>query len=231
MSTACVGNLLARLAQVPDPRGRKGIRHPLSAMLAAVVSGLLCGVGNYTELVEWLHDLPIDFIHKLGFKRWPPKEDCFGDLLKALDTEALDGVLREWVLEYFPHARQELLAVLSVDGKCLCGSARALQKGVHLLSLVAHGSRAVVAQSRVDEKTNEHKGALELLERILLKDTVVVGDAAFCQRDLCEKILRAEGHYVLAVKENQPTLYRDISQEFEAADAAFSPLGSAATRA
>jgi len=61
MSTACVGNLLARLSQVPDPRGRKGIRHPLSAMLAAVVSGLLCGVGNYTELVEWLHDLPIDF--------------------------------------------------------------------------------------------------------------------------------------------------------------------------
>jgi hypothetical protein len=151
--------------------------------------------------------------------------------LKALDTEALDGVLREWVLEFFPHAQEELLAVLSVDGKCLCGSARALKKGVHLLSLVAHGSRAVVAQSRVDEKTNEHKGALELLERILLKDTVVVGDAAFCQRDLCEKILRAEGHYVLAVKENQPTLYRDISQEFEAADAAFSPLGPAATRA
>jgi len=25
-------------------------------MLAAVVSGLLCGVGNDTELVEWLHD-------------------------------------------------------------------------------------------------------------------------------------------------------------------------------
>ncbi len=93
----------------------------------------------------------------------------------------------------------------------------------------------MVAQSRVNEKTNEHKDALELLERILLKDTVVVGDAAFCQRDLCEKILRAEGHYVLAVKENQPTFYRDISQEFEAADAAptltkSGPLGPAATR-
>jgi hypothetical protein len=43
MSMACGGNLLTRLAQVPDPRGRKGRRHPLSAMLAAVVSSLLSG--------------------------------------------------------------------------------------------------------------------------------------------------------------------------------------------
>ncbi len=59
----------------------------------------------------------------------------------------------------------------------------------------------------------------------------MVADAAFCQRDLCEKLIAAEGHYVLAVKENQPALYREISQEFAAADAAFSPLGSAGTRA
>jgi len=55
-------------------------------MLAAIVSGLLCGVGNDTELVDWLHDLPIDFVHKMGFKRRPPKKDCFGNLLKAVDS-------------------------------------------------------------------------------------------------------------------------------------------------
>ncbi len=71
-----------------------------------------------------------------------------------LDTAALDRVLRAWVVELFPHAQEELLAVLSLDGKCLCGSARAFQKGVHLLALVAHGSRAVLAQGRVDAKTN-----------------------------------------------------------------------------
>jgi hypothetical protein len=224
MSTACAGSLLARLAQVPDPRGRKGRRHPLSAMLAAIVSGLLCGTTGYTGLIEWLQDLPVDFWHKLGFTRRPPKLDCFRDLLMKLDTEALDRVLREWVLEFFPHAQDELLAVLSLDGKTLCGSARVLKRGVHLLSLVVHGSGVVLAQSRVDEKTNEHKGALELLEKVLLKDVVIVGDAAFCHRDLCQQIVKEEGHYVLAVKENQLTLYREISLEFKAAKAAFSPL-------
>lgn len=224
MSTACAGSLLARLAQVPDPRGRKGRRHPLSALLAAIVSGLLSGISGYNGLVEWLHDLPVDFWHKLGFTRRPPKLDCFRDLLLALDVEVLNRVLREWTDECFPHARDELLEVLSLDGKTLRGSARVGKKGVHLLSFVLHGSGVVVAQGRVDQKTNEHKGALELLDQVLHKGVVIVGDAAFCHRDLCEKILRAEGHYVLAVKDNQPTLHREITQEFTAADAAFSPL-------
>jgi hypothetical protein len=205
MSMACGGNLLTRLAQVPDPRGRKGRRHPLSAMLAAVVSGLLSGVAGYDELVEWLQDLPVDFWHRLGFTRRPPQRDCFRNLFARLDSVLLERVLREWVEACFPHAAPDMLAVLSIDGKTLRGSARASEKGVHLLALVAHGSRVVVNQARVDEKTNEHKGALALLSEIGLKEAVVVGDAAFCQQDLCDQILAAEGEYVLAVKDNQPT--------------------------
>jgi len=227
MSMACAGNLLRRLAQVPDPRGRKGRRHSLSALLAAVVSGLLSGVNGYDELVEWLQDLPIDFCHRLGFTRRPPKRDCFRDLFLKLDPQALEQVLHAWIADCFPHTADELRTVLSIDGKTLRGSARGVRGGVHLLALAAHGSQAVVAQARVDEKTNEHKGALELLTDILLQDAVVVGDAAFCQRDLCEQLLAAEADYVLAVKDNQPTLHREIQQEFTAADAAFSPLGPA----
>jgi hypothetical protein len=199
----------------------------LSALLAAVVSGLLSGVGGYDELIEWLHDLPVDFWHRLGFTRRPPKQDCFRDLFGKLDPEALDRVLRDWIRDEFPQAADELLAVLSIDGKTLCGSARVLDQGTHLLALVAHGRDVVVAQGRVDQQTNEHHAALQLLAGILLRDTVVVGDAAFCQRDLCEQVLAADGHYVLAVKANQPSLHREISQEFAAADAAFSPLGPA----
>jgi hypothetical protein len=89
-----------------------------------------------------------------------------------------------------------------------------------LLSLVVLGSGVVLAESRVDEKANEHKGALELLETVLLKDGAIVGDAAFCHRDQCQQIVKAEGHYVLAVKGNQPTVYQEISLEFQAANAA-----------
>lgn len=184
---------------------------------------MVSGVAGYGELVEWLQDLPVEFWDRLGFTRRPPKRDCFRDLFHKLDSDGLDRVLGEWIEDCFPHAAEELRAVLSIDGKTLRDSARGSEKGVHLLALVPRGSRVVVAQARVDEKTNEHTGALTLLSEILSRETVVVGDAAFCQRNLCEQILAAEGDYVLAVKDNQPTLHREIQQEFQAARADFPP--------
>jgi hypothetical protein len=130
-------------------------------MLVAVVSGLLVGTTGDTGRIEWLQDLPVDFCHELEFTQRPHKLDGFRDLLMRLDPACFDGaaldrMLREWGREFIPHARDELLAVLSTDRKTHYGSARSLHHGVHLLSLVAHGSGEVLAQSRVDEKTNEH---------------------------------------------------------------------------
>ena len=87
-----------------------------------------------------------------------------------------------------------------------------------------HRTGHVLSQCRVDEKTNEHKAALELLRQLVLTDRVVVGDAMFCQREVCQQIVDSGGDYFFPVKDNQPQLRRDISQEFAAQEAAFSPL-------
>lgn len=231
MEPARAGSLLTYLSQVPDPRGRKGRRHPLSAMLTAVVCGLLCGARGYEGLVEWLHDQTVDIWHWMGFTRWPPKKDAFRDLLMKLDPALLDAVLRQWVahdLELFEETSP--LAGLSLDGKSLCGTLRSYARIVHLLSAVDHQTGCVLSQMRVDEKTNEHKAALELLQRLVMTGRVVVGDAMFCQRDLCQQVLDSGGDYLIAVKENQPDLLRDITREFTADPAVFSPLPSATTR-
>ena len=70
---------------------------------------------------------------------------------------------------------------------------------------------------------------MELLRTLVLNGRVVVGDALFCQRDLCQQIIDSGGDYFIAVKENQPGLLRDIRTEFAAKDAAFSPLRTAPT--
>ena len=46
----------------------------------------------------------------------------------------------------------------------------------------------------------------------------MVADALLTQREVCEQIVADGGEYLLPVKENQPTLYRDL-------EAAFSPAG------
>jgi hypothetical protein len=199
-------------------------------MLTAIICGVLCGARGYESLVEWLHELPVDVWHGMGYTRRPPQKDCFRDLLMRLDPTALERALRNWITrELRLSDSDETLSAVSLDGKTLCGTWRTFSKAVHLLAAVDHQTGCVLSQCRVDETTNEHKAALELLKTLVLKDKVVVGDAMFCQREVCQQILDSGGDYLFSVKANQPTLLRDIEQEFAAQDAAFSPLSSART--
>jgi hypothetical protein len=147
-----------------------------------------------------------------------------------LDPSVLERAWTECITQQLRGALDEhRLQAVSLDGKTLCGTLRPHARAVHLLSVVHHASGCVWSQMRVDEQTNEHKAALELLRTLTLKGHIVVADAMFYQRDLCQQIIDSGGHYLVAVKENQPQLLRDISLEMAAPAAAFSPLRPAST--
>ena len=197
-------------------------------MLTAVVCGLLCGNRGYTQLVEWLHGLPVAVWHWMGYTRRPPKLDCFRDLLMKLDPATLEAALAAWIHEALDlELSPEQLQAVSIDGKTLCGTLRPFASAVHLLAAVDHQTGCVLSQSRVAEETNEYITALELLRTLALEGRVIVGDAMFCQRELCQQVLDAGGHYLVAVKGNQARLEREIALELSVPDGAFSPLATA----
>jgi hypothetical protein len=226
-------SLLSFLAEVPDPRSRHGRRHPLTAILALACCALMSGAKSYAAIGQWGQDQDIALMHRLGFTRTPPKAGGIRKVLIALDKARLEAALTRWAESRRgqPVAPAPLEA-LAWDGKAARGSFDGLEKAVHLLSLVAHGSGLTLAQAAVpngaEEKTNEHKAALPLLKGVGLERRVVTGDAMFCQRDLSRQVVDAGGHYLWFVKDNQPTLLRDIEAAFAPSLAgAFSP--SAAT--
>jgi len=225
---APAGNLLAYLAQIPDPRGRQGRRHVFAAMLAAIVCAMLQGARSYSGIAQWIHSQSTTLRHALGFWRTPPKLGAFRKLLMALPPGELERALRSWVAACLGDVPiDQALHAVALDGKSLCGTFQAHQRAVHLLSLLDHATGCVLSQTRVDDKTNEAKTALELLETLVLKGRVVTADAMFCQRDVCQKIHDRGGHYLVVVKDNQPELKEAIAAEFKAA---FSPGKRSATR-
>ena len=52
-------HLLDMLAKVPDPRKKKGLRHPLEVMLGVLVVGLLCDQKGYTCIAMWIRSQPV----------------------------------------------------------------------------------------------------------------------------------------------------------------------------
>lgn len=224
-------SLLDALADVPDPRGRNGRRHPLLAILSLTVLAMLRGCKGPTAISQFGRDHGVQLAHALGFRRSKtPAPSCLSDLYSALDPVAFEAALSRWIASRtpLPVAGEDHLSV-SLDGKTLRGSRDGEAPGHHLVSAYAHAHRAVLAQIRVDAKTNEHKAALELLGILPVQGRVVLGDAMFCQRDVCAKIIEQGGDYLFTVKGNQLGLERDIAAgfDFEAGTrsiaAAFSP--------
>lgn len=235
MDASSSRTLLSYLAAIPDPRSRHGRQHSLSAVLGLVCCAIMCGARSYSAIAQWAVDHDISFMHRLGFTRTPPKLGGIRKVLIALDPVALEGALTQWaesVLSRPLPTGGVPLQACAVDGKTARGSFDGQSKAVHLLSLVAHESGLTVAQTEVpqggEDKTNEHKTALRLLEGLVLQGRLITGDAIFCQRDLSQQIIDEGGHYFWFVKENQPTLLADIQAAFApSAEGAFSPSAAA----
>jgi hypothetical protein len=205
-------SLLEAFQRVPDPRKKRGVRHPLHALLTLAATAFLSGVRSVNALGDFGHDHP-ELAGPLGFTRDDlPCQGTFHYLFKALEIDAFEAVLRDWDLSFeYPNATRR---VVHVDGKSLRGSKRAANDCVRLLSAYCDSTGAVLAQQEVGEKTNEPKAALELPRLIPMKGTVVTGDAIFTQRDLSEQIIKDGGDYFWTVKDNQKTLRAEIENAF-----------------
>jgi len=210
-------SLLEALADVPDPRSRHGQRHPLLALLSLTVLAMLHGCKGPTAIAQFGRDHGIALAHALGFRRGKtPAASCLCDLYIAMNAVAFEAVISRWIASRMPapasNADQQ---AVSLDGKTLRGSRDGEAPGHHLVAAYAHEHRAVLAQIRVDAKTNEHKAALELLGILPVKGRVVLGDAMFCQRELCEEIVDSGGDYLFVVKDNQPDLKAAAAADFQ----------------
>jgi hypothetical protein len=214
-------SLVEELATVPDPRSRKGRRHPLTAILSLVVVATLAGCKSLEAIAQFGRDHGKELAFALGFTRAKtPNKSCLSKLFRRLDVAALEEALGRWILGRIEHHGWDAIAV---DGKAARGSADGDVPAVHLLTAYVPAAAAVLKQVRVDGKTNEHKAALKLLGVLPLRDKVVTGDAMFTHRDFAQGVLDGGGDYILIVKDNQPELKAQITSALHD-DADFSPL-------
>jgi hypothetical protein len=214
--------------QIPDPRHRRGTVYSLPAVLTLVATAMLCGCRSLAAIAQWGRDYN-HLAPLLGFTRRTRdgsgyRTPCTSELhtlLAALSATVFEAALTGWILAQGVADLPE--RVVALDGKALRGTQGHRLPGVHLLAAYCRDVEAVIAQLGVPGKTNEHKTALELLKLIPLKGTLITGDAAFTQRDLCAAVIAGEGDYFLTVKGNQPALEADIRAAF---GPAFSPSGA-----
>ena len=102
--------------------------------------------------------------------------------------------------------------IIAIDGKTLCNSMdlENFSSAIHMVSAFATQARLVLAQQKVDEKSNEITAIPKLLDLLDLNGHIVTIDAIGTQKAIAKKIVEKGGDYVLALKGNQGTLNEDV---------------------
>jgi predicted transposase YbfD/YdcC len=203
--------LVGYLETISDPRDDRGKRHRLIDIFVMTIFGCLWGHTDFTNMARELRYHEEYFTELLGLENGIPSHDTFSAVFSLIDPIQFLECFISWLCSVADCRRQHV----AIDGKAV----RAACDKVHdkrvpyLLNAYMVEQGLCIGQIRVDEKTNEIVGIPELLEWLDLEGSVVTIDAIGCQKDITETLVRKGAHFVLPVKDNQPTLHDDIETE------------------
>jgi predicted transposase YbfD/YdcC len=208
--------LLAHLSQVPDFRRARGQRFAWAYLLALVAAAVAAGQTSVLAMVDWAQAHAAELFSTLQ-PACPriPSPATWRRLLTHIDLAALEQQVAAYN-QALDQADGLAGAVALADGQPWRGQAidgkdvrGASAHGTHtfLVSLVRHESGYVLGQAAVDRKTNEITVAPHVLAGRDLTGTVTTMDALLTQYALAQQIRNQNGHYLMVIKKNQPTLY------------------------
>ena len=203
---------LRYFAELRDPRVERTREHLLEEILLIAIAAILSGANGWNEIEDYGHCKREWLQSFLKLPGGIPSHDTFNRVFSALDPEELEKGFVAWVSSI---ARLTAGEVVAIDGKALRGTSEPGKKAiVHMVSAWANSNGLVLAQRKVDQKSNEITAIPKLLDALELSGTVVTIDAMGCQRSIAEKIVEKNADYILAVKENQGNLLADIRDSF-----------------
>jgi predicted transposase YbfD/YdcC len=147
-----------------------------------------------------------------------PSHDTFGWVMGALELQELQERFLAWVSSITEKLSIELI---HVDGKTVKGSydREGKLKALHSVSAWSSEHGLVLAQQKVDSKSNDITAVPLLLKLLNLKGAVVTLDAMGTQTEIAIQIKQAKGDYGLALKGNQGKLSQQVEAWFKQAQA------------
>jgi len=185
------------------------------------VIAILATIGGATgwEDIELYGESHQDWLETfLDLGHGVPHADTYRRVFERIDPEAVHQCFLGWVKQVVASTGAQ---VIPIDGKSVKGSyeREKKQSALHLVSAWASEHRLLLAQVKVDSKSNEITAIPALLKLLEITGCIITIDAMGTQTEIAQQIIDQQGDYVLSLKANHPTLYAQVQGWFEAAQA------------
>jgi predicted transposase YbfD/YdcC len=198
--------------EVDDPRIHRSMAHPLLDILFLAVTATLAGADGPSD-IEAFGKAKIEWLRR--FIKLPggiPSHDTIGRVFSLIKPRQFQRAFLNWIETLTSQDSTEGPRFIPIDGKTARGSYTDADKSnpLHLVSAWSAKQGITLGQVATDQKSNEITAIPKLLELLELEGAIVTIDAMGCQKTIAQKIVDGGGDYVLAVKDNQPSLHDAI---------------------
>lgn len=193
--------------ELKDPRSPRNRLYRLDEILLTTLCAAICGAEGWQDIEDFGHAKKEYLKQHLPFKNGIPSDDTFRRFFRALDPDQFQALFREWVRSFQPKLGE---GVIAIDGKSSRHSFDQDKKMLHMISAYASEAGLVLAQEKVEEKSNEITAIPKILEWLDVRGSTVTIDAMGCQEQIANTIVSKEGNYIFALKGNQGTLHEDV---------------------
>jgi len=193
---------------VTDPRMARTRRHDLLDILFIALAAMLSGAEDYVTIAEYGRIKQDWFESLLGLPNGIPSHDTFRRVFARLNPEQLQDCLIAWAEALRAKAQITGEDVVALDGKTLRHSFDTATgtAAIHIVSAWASRARLCLGQVKVNEKSNEITAVPALLKMLDVDGCLVTADAMNCQKATARQITEQGGTFVLALKDNHPSL-------------------------
>jgi len=208
--------LLEHFRDLADPRIDRHKEHKLIDVLVIAICAILCGANDWVAVETFGRAKREWFARFLELAHGIPSHDTFGRVFAVLSPQALQACFLNWIQAVAQVTQGQVVAI---DGKTLRRSydRRSAKAAIHMVSAWATHNRVVLGQVKTEEKSNEITAIPALLNVLDVSGYIVTIDAMGCQKAIAQQIVEQDADYVLALKQNQGTLYEAVVEQFQAA--------------
>jgi predicted transposase YbfD/YdcC len=210
MATASL-EIKTHFRRLQDPRRKHRQQHRFLDILFIATCAVIAGADSWPQIEAFGKRRHAWLKRFLALPNGIPSHDTFQRLFAALEPQAFQACVRQWLLALSGALGLEQIAI---DGKTLRGSGNAAAElgPLQLVSAWATQSHVSLGQVAVAADSNEITAIPRLLELLELKGALVSIDAIGCQKEIAERIITGGGNYILTVKGNQEQLLKDLQQ-------------------
>lgn len=200
-------------SELEDPRVIKKCKHELIEILAISICAIICGADGFKEIEKYGKLKAEWFCSFLNLKNGIPTHHTIGRVFSLICPEKFQCCFQKWVDDVVERVDGQLIPI---DGKTIKRSfdKSSNKAAIHIVNAWASENNALLAQVKTEDKSNEITAIPKLIDLLDINDCTISIDAMGCQKSIAEKIVDQGGSYVLALKDNQPTLSDAVETKF-----------------